>query len=233
MTRIFFTFPISILSNGITKDSLLNILSYAIWDLHINGKSEYNISQITRGTEDCVRYHLNKEEHVYNHHRFCKVKTSINRDNLWKLIENIEDESEESKTLLLAFLAAKSIVGKKQYCKTNYDMLLSRMAGFEKPQYYTPHSKGKIGKKTLRLPEHLKPYNTRRKRDALRDGISRFHISWWSDRGTRGFYLSNTKTTRAELYRLIHTSQSTSIDEKRRAAKERTIREANLEDPEG
>lgn len=233
MSQDFFTFPISILSKGITKYSLYEIFAFNIFDLHLKGMCDRDIEWRLNISQTELQNGLTYGKNVYNIHKDCKVNTAINRDSWLKWYKKVDDESEESKTLLLAFLAAKSIVGKKRYCITNYDMLLSRMAGFEKPQYYTPHPKDKIGKKPLKLPEHLKPYNTRRKRDALRDGLSRFNVSWWSDRGTRGFYLSSTKIQRKKLYKLIKESTHESIDEKRRKDKERIREGASHEGEEG
>ena len=106
-------------------------------------------------------------------------------------------------------------------------MLLSRMAGKDSPEYHTASNGKNKGKRILRLPEHLKPYNTRRKLERLRDDLTRFHVSWWSDPGVRGFYLSNTKVSRKQLYKLIH-KPSKSIDEKRRESKERVRKEVEM-----
>ena len=120
---------------------------------------------------------------TFEHYKNCRAKTSISSDLYWQWRNNVENESEYSKLLLLDFLAAKSIVGKKPYAITNYDFLLARMAGNSEPKYKTQK-----GKKSLLLPPHIKPIYTRRKLEKLRDDLARrYHVTWWSEQGLRGF----------------------------------------------
>lgn len=145
-------------------------------------------------------------EEVFKQHCNCKIKVDFGRDSYWEWREKVNTESEYSKTLLLAFLAAKSIVGKKQYCRTNYDMLFSRMAGRPSPEYYTPSNGKNKGNSILRLPEHLKPYylskngiKSRAKCENLLEDLKKFHVQSCSGNGVRGFYIS-TKLTWSQLY---------------------------------
>lgn len=126
--------------------------------------------------------------------------TSISRDQYWQWRNNVENESENSKLLLLAHLAVKSIVGPKKYAITNYDFLLARMAGDSVPRYKT-HK----GEKVLILPPHIKPINTRRKLEQLRDDLGRYHVATWGQQGLRGFAIS-TKLTEEELAHMIATN---------------------------
>ena len=210
--------------------SLHDILHYNIWNYYLENKeltTHEDLEKYLNVKVRDLRKSLEKGKRAYENYSDCKTMTAINSESYWEWRKKVNDESEYSKILLLAFLAAKSIVGKKQYCKTNYDMLLSRMAGKDSPEYHTASNGKNKGKRILRLPEHLKPYNTRRKLERLRDDLTRFHVSWWSDPGVRGFYLSNTKVSRKQLYKLIH-KPSKSIDEKRRESKERVRKEVEM-----
>ena len=74
------------------------------------------------------------------------------------------------------------------------------MAGDSAPRYKTTK-----GKKTLILPPHIKPINTRRKLEQLREDLRRYHVATWGQQGLRGFGIS-TKLTDVELAHKIATN---------------------------
>lgn len=212
MVLLFYHFPVAILSNGITEASIKNILRYAIGSY----LEEYKATIIE--ARDSLGFSGGDEEQcraVYERYKNCRIKTSIGRDLYWQWRENVENESDYSKLLLLGFLAVKSIVGQKPHAITNYDFLLARMAGDSVPRYKTNK-----GKKALILPAHIKPINTRRKLEKFRDDLARYHVTWWSEQGLRGFAISTT-LSQVELAHMIATNGTKSRAQLQKERKER------------
>ena len=211
MAYRFFHFPVAILANGITKESLIKILRFAIGSYLEEYQATINEARddldFSGGDEESCRA-------VFEHYKNSRAKTSIRCDQYWQWRNNVENESEYSKLLLLAFLAVKSIIGQKNYAITNYDFLLARMAGDSAPRYKT-HK----GEKVLILPPHIKPINTRRKLEQLRDDLGRYHVATWGQQGLRGFAIS-TKLTEVELAHMIATNGEKPKAQRRKERKE-------------
>lgn len=213
MVYRFFHFPVAILAYGITKASLIEMVEYYIYSYM--EECEFTFAEACKelglknwDEEDCRA--------TFEHYKNCRAKTSISSDLYWQWRNNFENESEYSKLLLLDFLAAKSIVGKKPYAITNYDFLLARMAGNSEPKYKTQK-----GKKSLLLPPHIKPIYTRRKLEKLRDDLARrYHVTWWSEQGLRGFAISTT-LSQVELAHMIATNGTKSRAQLQKERKER------------
>jgi len=101
-------------------------------------------------------------------------KVGIFKDMLFEYYK--EEKTPFEKACLLAYLALKSIIGNKSYCKCTNAYLLSRMAGYSK-----------IAKK---LPKDIKPFSTEYQ---LRKIITELRLVWglvYYSRYTRGFYVS-------------------------------------------
>lgn len=212
MAYRFFHFPVAILAYGITKASLIEMVEYYIY-------SYMEECEVTFA-EACKELGLknwNEEEcrATFEHYKNCRAKTSIRSDQYWQWRNNVENESDYSKLLLLGFLAVKSIVGQKNYALTNYDFLLARMAGDSVPRYKTQK-----GEKLLILPPHIKPINTRCKLEKLRDHLAHYHVTTWGQRGLRGFAVS-TKLSDVELAHAIATNGTKSQAQARKERKER------------
>lgn len=209
----FYHFPVAILANGITKASLIEMLQYYIYSY----MEEYKLSF----REACNELRLEKWNEkecraTFEHYKNCRGMTSISRIKYWQWRKTVENESDDSKLLLLGFLAVKSIVGKKNFAITNYDFLLARMAGDSEPRYET-HD----GKKSLILPPHIKPIrSSRRKLERLREDLARYHVTWWSEQGLRGFAVS-TKLSQVELAHAIATNGAKSKAQLLKERKER------------
>ena len=88
------------------------------------------------------------------------------------------------------------------------------MAGDSVPRYKT-HK----GEKVLILPPHIKPINTRRKLEQLRDDLGRYHVATWGQQGLRGFAIS-TKLTEVELAHMIATNGVKPKAQRRKERKE-------------
>lgn len=197
MALLFYHFPVAILAKGITEASLIEILNFAIGSY----LEEYQ-ETISEAREDLGFSGGDEAQSraTFERYKNCRVNTSISRETYKQWRNNVENESEYSKLLLLAFLAVKSIVGQKDYAITNYDFLLARMAGDSVPRYKT-----RKGEKVLILPPHIKPINTRRKLEQLRDDLGRYHVATWGQQGLRGFAIS-TKLKEVELAHIIETN---------------------------
>ena len=211
MAYQFYHFPVSILAKGITEESLIKILRFAIGSYLEEYQATINEARddlgFSGGDEERCRA-------VFEHYKNTRTKTSISRETYWEWRNNIENESDNAKLLLLAHLAVKSIVGPKKYAITNYDFLLARMAGDSVPRYKT-HK----GEKVLILPPHIKPINTRRKLEQLRDDLGRYHVATWGQQGLRGFAIS-TKLTEVELAHMIATNGEKPKAQRRKERKE-------------
>ncbi len=205
----FYHAPIAILATGITKTNLVYFLRFYI----VSYMEERELS-FTDACDELKLENFNEEScrAVFEHYKNSRTMTSIRSDRYWQWRNNIENESDNSKLLLLAFLAVKSIVGQKNYAITNYDFLLARMAGDSVPRYKTTK-----GKKTLILPPHIKPINTRRRLEQIREDLRKYHVTTWGQQGLRGFAIS-TKLTEVDLAHMIATNGTKS---KVQLAKER------------
>lgn len=217
----FYHFPVAILAKGITEASFIEILNFAI------GSYLEEYQETISEARDYLGFCGGDEAQAratFERYKNCRVKTSISREAYRQWRNNIENESDNAKLLLLAFLAVKSIVGPKKYAITNYDFLLARMAGDSVPRYKT-HK----GEKVLILPPHIKPINTRRKCEGLREELRNYHVATWGQ-GLRGFAIS-TKLTEMELAHMIATNGPKS---KAQLAKERKDKvKAKLKEMQG
>ena len=183
----FFTFPI-VLMQGIFNEKnqcIDNFKYYAV-----NTKA----MQLEKGTEkqrirEAMEYYYiptnNLKCDEYLQHGKILIDsiptgsplTSIEKDVCEKYYSNEKTEFEIAQ--LTAFAAIKSILGKKEYCKTNKELIIARMFGFNSVK---------------ELPENthilLKKYSNRYQIDKL---LNELQLYWglklFSDH-CRGFYLS-------------------------------------------
>lgn len=115
---------------------------------------------------------------LYNSIDLPAPMTGISHDLLFTFYK--EHKTEHEIAALMAFLAIKSILGKKSYCRVTNEHLLSRMAGF-------------ASDKTMdELPEYLKQYTSRRKMNSLKMELQRNYRLKIYARYTRGFFVSFT-----------------------------------------
>ena len=209
MALLYYHFPIAILAKGITETSLSDALYFTA-----GSYMEENLATIIEARDDLGFSGGNEDvcRKTFERYKNSRTMTSISREQYWQWFHNIENESDYSKLLLLAFLAVKSIVGQKNYAITNYDFLLARMAGDNVPRYKTTK-----GKKTLILPPHIEHINTRRRLEQIREDLRTYHVATWGQQGLRGFAIS-TKLKEVDLAHMIATNGTKS---KVQLAKER------------
>ena len=130
---------------------------------------------------------------------------SIPRDTYWEFYNTFK--SGEECAMLVAYLALKSICGKKQFAKTNKAMWLSRMDGKSRPQY----QKKKDGKLELVLSDGLAKYRTNYGIRRLRALLFEYYKVSFYSKSVHGFCFSTTLS----LTDLILTIKNEPSDTKR------------------
>ena len=183
MGKVFFNFPITLLKPAFIdiRQVCNDIMDYAIY---MHGKKL--IGDPIKRMEDAAGYFgidlgdvdnsLENARILYKTNSNKSAMTGINKDLLFEYYKNYKTDSEIA--VLLAFLALKSILGKKSYCRITSDFLLCRMAG------YTSKKEMNV------LPEDLKKYRTRWNMDSLKRELKNSFGLKIYGRHTRGFFVS-------------------------------------------
>jgi len=183
----YFNFPI-ILLEGFLNDSntcLINIIDYSLYKFSV--KTECYIDKESfRNSADYFEVTLSHCEDSYENGKALydsiderTPKASI-EVKLWTdFYKNHKTDFE--KVCLLAFIALRSIIGRKPYCKTTNNYLLARMDG-----------KSKTVKSDDELSAQILRYSTRRKLDNIKKELQlNWHLRYLSNYN-RGFYISFT-----------------------------------------
>jgi len=139
-----------------------------------------------------------------------EAKTSIDFDFLYDYRDN--EKTEKQLVQLAAFMAIKSILGTKNYCRTTKNMILSRMFGYTKPQ------------KEIKHPLYEK-YSIRYHFSKLMDELStHWKINHYSYH-MRGFYITQ-KMSIEKLIEIAETNKNKSkiMREQKRAIREKVLR---------
>lgn len=186
----YFNFPIQLLK-GFLEDSpkvLKNIFDYCLFEFTLQiddeDNDDVNGDVITYKMERAAKYFrltigniiLSYEngEKLYNSIPKNSPHCGLNLQIFWDFNENHKKDFE--KVTLLKFLAIKSILGKKSYCKVTNDFVISRMDGNVKLSR-------KISPAILKF---AKEYQFRKIKDELR---LKWHMTSYG-KGVRGFYVS-------------------------------------------
>ncbi len=182
----YFNFPIQLLE-GFLLDSrtcLNNISDYAIYSHSLSlefGDDEFDLMKaaatffnVSLGSVN--RSYQNGKE-LFDSIDERSPKVGLNVSIFWDYIKN--DKTEFEKITLLAFLAIKSIIGSKPYCKVSNKYWLSRMDG-------------KVGSVQCKseLTPGIRKYYTEYQTKKIKRHL---HLYWGLkdySRYTRGFYVS-------------------------------------------
>lgn len=212
----YYNFPVSILEGFIrdTQGTLEKMLMWAAYDwikryaIDKRGNAKYSV-QAMREVQDLLGFRIPCDTDEYHFYKACGqvysrykgARTGIIRKLYWELREKtfIEDSD---KVTLLYFLGAKSILGRKDYCKTNDLLLFARMNGLDKPFR---------NEEELREKSHvvISAHFTRRRKDTLKQRLTEeFHIQVYSFRD-RGFYISS-KLTMEQLVEAVESNRKSS-----------------------
>jgi hypothetical protein len=183
MDKVFFNFPVSLLRPAFSNMRKVcnDIIDYAIFKhaetLEGNPakrtKDSAKFFSVTLGN---ISQSYENGKTLFNDTPIKTAMTGISSTLLFDFYQNEKTDFEIS--LLLAFLAIKSILGKRSYCKLNSEFLLSRMAGLT--------SKNEIKD----FPEPLKKFQSRYHLDCLKYELKKsFGLQIYA-RYTRGFFVS-------------------------------------------
>lgn len=142
------------------------------------------------------------------------VLTGISKDLLFDYYKNEKTDFEI--VLLLAFLAIKSILGKKSYCRITSEFLLSRMAGYASIN------------KMNGLPEPLKKYQIRYHQDCLKRELKQSFGMKIYGRYTRGFYVSFS-LSEEKLIREVEIKRKKFIEKMQKEQQKATLNKVLLE----
>lgn len=136
--RKYFNFPIQLLDGFLVEDRaegcLSKILRFAVYahSLKLENGSALEKTKCTfkyfgiSGDEATV---LSEGKKLYEKYGSGNPMTGINTDMFWTIMNDISVKSDFEKACILAFLALKSIIGSKAYCKIDNKFLLARMDG--------------------------------------------------------------------------------------------------------
>lgn len=147
----YFNFPVQLMqgvlksNQKIKKEFLSNVLHYSIYrhSVLIEDLNQYEETQQERFNRSAQwlhvelgnpKYALSEGMELNKKYKNAKVFTGLNTGVFWDFYKN--DKTDYQWEYLFAFLAFKSIIGKKQYVKTNNELLYTRMAGKEKVKEY-------------------------------------------------------------------------------------------------
>lgn len=180
----YFNFPIQLLQGFMVdhEKALNNILLYSLYAHSL--KLEYgNELECFKSSLDYYSVEFgnplsayNKAVKIYEQVDSNGPKAGINKKVFWDFRDSHKTAFE--KGVLLAFLALKSIVQMKPYCKVDNKFMLARMDGKAKACELTELSK--------EISQFANEYQTKKLKAALVDGWGLITYS----RYTRGFYVS-------------------------------------------
>ena len=193
MTRkiIYHNFPIGMCEicwrDGVKAfcDSIMYYYAYSKW-VEVNGNITTNDFQEYRKfvREEC-KINLGNPKDSFSdglqlYKKYYSKNTpfvGIENNMLFDIYNNEKTEFEI--VCLMAFLALRSIIGHKEYARTNFDLMFARMLGFA--------SAKNVGNSKV-----LDSYKTRYKRTKIIDTLKKdWHLSFYSAKdGLRGFYVS-------------------------------------------
>lgn len=182
----YLNFPIHFLDGFLdnSNECLRDILNYSLYAHSINLEFNDEVSRFKSAAEfyeadlgDNPEHKHMMAENIYNSaHRNCP-KVGINLSVFWDFYINYKSEFE--KVCLLGFLAIKSIVQNKAYCKITNNYWLSRMDG----KASSIKNKNELSD---RIAKYHNEYQTKKIKRELRNN---WNLKTYS-RYTRGFYVS-------------------------------------------
>ncbi len=207
----YFNFPIQLLDGFLidSKTCLNNIIDYAIYSHSLVlefGDDEFDLMKASASFFNVslgsviISYENGKE--LFNSIEEGSPKVGLNVSIFWDFYKNSKSEFE--KVTLLAFLAIKSIIGKKPYWKVTNNYWLSRMDG-----------KVKSVQEEKELTNEIRKYATEYQTKKIKKHL---HLYWGLkdySRYTRGFYVS----FKLSLEQLVYVAEKRRETTKERAYK--------------
>lgn len=221
----YFNFPIQFLQgfladpeNVYSKNVLDDIIDYAVYSrfLEESGTKAKRLD----ACETFYGIHLGNKNNTYKNGKELyesiddkAVMVGINKNMFFDYYKN--EKSEFEKVCLLGFLAIKSILQKKTYCKIDNKFWLSRMDG--KPRSC------ELSDLSEPIQKYSNHYQTRKIKEALEDGWNLKTYSHY----TRGFYVSFNLSKEDLVYEAEKRRKS--VKDKQRKDIERKARQQALD----
>ena len=212
----YFNFPVHLLKGFLLhSDKCLNdIILYSIFSDSLNVKEGNHLERFEAimttkigkqtGKDIKAMYEIGLKLHTKKPLK--SAMAGINRDILFDYKNNYKTDFE--KACLLAFLAIKSIIANKAYCKIDNNFLWSRMDGNSKSVNVSE------------LSDEVKVYANRYQIDKIKkELIFNWYLVYYS-RHTRGFYVS----FKLDLEELVFEAEK-----KRKSVKEKQQKQAQNE----
>ena len=223
----FLNFPISLLQGFMeaTKGTLGNILDYCIiYEMEVHQRPFDEARKMFNMAEpyDIMNF-VEDARVVFNSTSRNQPRTGLEVGMFWEFYLDespFGKKTDEEKATLLAFLAIKSIVGIREWCKLGkQEIIFHRMAGF-------PDCKSE-------LPESIKPFCTRYKFDKIKKALMQhWGISIYSSH-TRGLYIGTIPLQElaliAERRKLQSKQKETSLKAQQEAVRNRALQMLEIE----
>ena len=180
----YFNFPIVLLKEFLIDDRecLNNIFDFAIYS-YLNKEYESDFSQI-KEAESFFGVNIGNKRRSFDNGKtlFESIPENLPfigiRKSIW-FDYYTNQKTEYQKVVLLAFIAIKSIVGKKTHCKTNNLLWYSRMEG-------NSHTVKNVNELSPELSEYFNEYQSKKIKNELILNWNLKHYAYY----TRGFYVS-------------------------------------------
>lgn len=182
----YFNFPIQLVDGFMTEkeDCLNNLLHFALYDHAKNNLKHGTIAHRLSETAHyygvslgSLEYTLQEGKMLYSEYGDEKVKVGISKDIYWDFRNN--DKTPFEDVCLLAYLAIRSILRNKPYCKITNLYWLSRMDG-------NTHAIDNLFDLSDPLKKYSNEYQLNKIKFYLMDAWNLVHYG----RYTRGFYIS-------------------------------------------
>jgi hypothetical protein len=223
----YFNFPIQLLSDLFKdKNKTLDCISeYALYAHSLKlelGQSSYDnflsaakfFHVVLGGGDDNKKRQFKSGKDVYNSIPKSAPKVGLNITIFWDFYKN--EKSEFDLACLAAFLAIRSILGDKPYCKITNAFFWARMCGY-------PKKINDVSELSASVAKYANEYQTRKIKNALSD-------KWFlvtHSRYTRGFYVSFKLDIDALVYEAEKQRKSTK-DKQRKEKEKAALEKARL-----
>lgn len=233
---VYYNFPVSFLGNLLYEppETFNLIMAWATYD-YIKSHAETNSLGCAESLQgktgwkmiepamEALRYRKEGVD-LYQWYKYCGeiyssnkgARTGLSHNDYWEFANRFNSMPIKTKVVWLAFLAAKSILGNVNYCKTNDLMLFARMNGRQK-----------AFQDECELEQNSHPdiasFYTRRKRETIRRELAdKFHINTYSFHD-RGYFISRNLSLK-KLIEVVESNRETTVKQhKNEVAETRAI----------
>lgn len=227
---IYYNFPISLLRHREAfsgtkmdyKKNLYQISEYCSGEL-------YSLGWNSKDVEEELNIKISQKKQIYASNSIQTFKmfndktipvTGIQYDLYWQFRNSQKEDFDFQ--CLWAFLAIKSIVGKKPYQKITNKLLIARMAGFASYKKLEEYFNGRPFPKHILNPDDH--YKTRYALDKIKRELTKhFNVNFYGI-GSRGFYATTKLTLEKLIFEVEKNRQKHVLAAERQTAREIRIK---------